>query len=166
MEYFFTSDEHYYHFNILKYSGRPFSSVEEMNEKLIENHNEVVRKNDITIHAGDFTLKSKNVIQEIVKRLKGQHIFLRGSHDYWLPKSAPTRWERKIKDLYIVVDHYAMRTWARKHYDSVQLYGHSHGALTPIGRQYDVGVDNNNFYPVSFNLVKDIIEGYDDEDRM
>ncbi len=46
-----------------------------------------------------------------------------------------------------------MQVWPRSHYGSIQLFGHSHGELEPIGRQYDVGVDNNNFYPVSENQI-------------
>jgi calcineurin-like phosphoesterase family protein len=41
--------------------------------------------------------------------------------------------------------------------NSWQLYGHSHGKLAPIGKQWDIGVDNNNFYPVSFNKICEIM---------
>jgi calcineurin-like phosphoesterase family protein len=41
--------------------------------------------------------------------------------------------------------------------NSWQLYGHSHGKLPPIGKQWDIGVDNNNFYPVSFNKICEIM---------
>jgi calcineurin-like phosphoesterase family protein len=40
-----------------------------------------------------------------------------------------------------------MRVWPRSHHNSWQLYGHSHGKLLPIGKQWDIGVDNNDFYP-------------------
>jgi calcineurin-like phosphoesterase family protein len=51
-----------------------------------------------------------------------------------------------------------MRTWARSHYNSWQLYGHSHGKLEPIGKQWDIGVDNNNYYPVSFDQITEIMK--------
>jgi len=41
--------------------------------------------------------------------------------------------------------------------NSWQLYGHLHGKLPPIGKQWDIGVDNNNFYPVSFNKICEIM---------
>jgi calcineurin-like phosphoesterase family protein len=50
-----------------------------------------------------------------------------------------------------------MRTWPASHMGSWQLYGHSHGKLPPIGFQLDVGVDSWEFYPVSWEEVKEAI---------
>jgi calcineurin-like phosphoesterase family protein len=50
-----------------------------------------------------------------------------------------------------------MRTWHRSHYNSWQLYGHSHGTLEPIGKQWDIGIDNNNYYPLSFEDIEMIM---------
>ena len=43
------------------------------------------------------------------------------------------------------------------HYGAWQIYGHSYGHLPPIGKQWDVGVDNNEFRPVSFDELKAIM---------
>jgi calcineurin-like phosphoesterase family protein len=159
MEYFFTADEHYFHNNMIHYANRPFLTVDEMNAELIKRHNKVVGQNDIVIHAGDFTmLKDRVAVQlQLISKLNGQHIFLKGSHDRWL-SGANQIWEKKINEHYVVVCHYCMRTWARSHYNSLHLYGHSHGRLEPIGKSWDIGVDNNNFYPVSFEQIKRIME--------
>lgn len=50
-----------------------------------------------------------------------------------------------------------MKVWVRSHYNSFQLYGHSHGNLPTEGKQYDVGVDNNNFFPVSLDKIIEIM---------
>jgi len=155
--FFIVADEHYDHKNMIQYADRPFEDKEEMNEALIRNHNEVVTADDITIHAGDFTLRNKDFAQAIIKRLNGRHIFLKGSHDNWLYKDAPMIWEGNINGQFVVVCHYCMRTWGRSHYNSWHLFGHSHGKLDPIGKSWDVGVDNNNYYPVSFNKIKKIM---------
>ena len=55
-----------------------------------------------------------------------------------------------------------MRVWPRSHYNSWMLYGHSHGMLDPIGKQHDVGVDNNEFYPVSLEQIREIMMGRPD----
>lgn len=160
--YFFTGDQHFGHGNIRTYCARPFSSTEEMDSEIIKRHNEVVKKEDIVIHAGDFTFKkSYQETLKYVHQLNGQNIFLIGSHDSWLKGTTahPYIWEKMIEDVYVVVCHYAMRVWPRSHYNSWCLYGHSHGRLDPVGKSYDVGVDNkeNNFYPVSFNQLKIIM---------
>jgi len=152
--YFFTGDEHFFHRNILKYCDRPCDD-----EGLIHRFNSVVGKGDITVHAGDFTLEKKEVAYKHQQRLNGTHIFLKGSHDYWLKGTQCHEiWEKTIDGIYVVVCHYAMRVWARSHYNSWQLFGHSHGKLEPIGKQWDIGVDNNAFYPLSFDQIKEIME--------
>jgi len=161
MEYYFTADEHYGHNNIIKYCHRPFKNVKEMNEYIINQHNSVVKPtSDVcTIHAGDFTLNGKSYADSIIKQLNGQHLFIRGSHDYWLPKSSPMIIERTIHKHFVVICHYAMRTWHRSHYGSLQLYGHSHGNLPPLNNQLDIGVDTNEFKPYSFVDILIKIEG-------
>lgn len=169
MTFWFTGDEHYFHNNILKYSNRPFEDIIEMNEILISNHNSLVKENDTVIHAGDFSLinDKKFLYKNIINKLKGNHIFLKGSHDYWIPwKNAITRWEKNIKingkNYYFVVDHYAGRVWAKSHYNSFQLYAHSHCRLKGIGKQMDIGVDCHDFYPISDEEVEEIMKNRPD----
>jgi len=158
MKYFFTADEHYGHTNIIKYCNRPFSDVKEMDNQIIERHNKVVGYEDIVIHAGDFTMrKDKREVENYIKRLNGKHIFIRGSHDYWMDDSYPEILERTIGDISIVVCHYAMRVWAKSHYNSWQLFGHSHGKLEGVGKQIDIGVDTHNFYPYSLDEIIQIM---------
>ena len=53
---FFTSDHHFGHTNIIKFSERPFDSVEEMDEELIKRWNSKIGKNDKVYHLGDLGL--------------------------------------------------------------------------------------------------------------
>jgi len=163
--YFFTADEHYAHSNIIKYCDRPFKYIDEMDAALIRNHNEVVRGEDTTIHAGDFcfTKDFDTVQRKYIDKLNGAHIFLVGSHDYWLKgKNYNQIYEKRIDKQLVVVCHYAMRVWPASHYNSWLLYGHSHGNLAPMGKQHDVGVDNNNFYPVSFDCIRETMRNRPD----
>ena len=50
----FTSDTHFFHEGIIKFCNRPFATVEEMNETLIQNWNETVPENGTVFHLGDF----------------------------------------------------------------------------------------------------------------
>ena len=85
-QFFFTADEHYGHENVIRYNNRPFKNADEMDNELIRRHNEVVSAGDLVIHVGDFTLKHNRRFVEnaYIRRLNGNHIFLKGSHDYWL----------------------------------------------------------------------------------
>ena len=158
--YFFTADQHFAHKNIIRYCKRPFGSIEEMDNTIINNFNSVVTKKDHTIHVGDFTFKNP---EKYIKQLNGSHTFLRGNHDRWMNKQYHEIWCRTIEKQHVVACHYAMRVWNRSHYGSWQVYAHSHGELEPIGLQWDAGVDNNNFYPVSFEELKEIFKKYKKE---
>ena len=164
MRYFITADQHFGHDNIRTFCKRPFKSVEEMDHELIKRHNEVVSEGDIVIHAGDFAFRNKISAYDYQAKLKGRHIFLVGSHDHWMLDQSKYQyiWEGKILGQPIVVCHYAMRTWKKSHYNSWQLFGHSHGKLEGVGKQMDIGVDTNNYYPYSWVQIKKIMETKED----
>ena len=154
MKYWFVSDEHYGHSNIIKYCNRPFNNVAEMDYTLMNNNNEVVNDGDIVIHGGDFTFGNAELAADYILELKGKHIFLQGSHDRWL-KNGKFLWEKTIDGDQIIVCHYPMLSWPRSFHGSYLLHGHCHGKLKGnFPGIYDIGVDNNNFYPVSWAEIK------------
>lgn len=158
----FTADTHFNHNNIIRYCNRPYSTVEEMNKDLIANWNACVNPRDTIYHLGDFAFPRPG---DEIKKLNGKIWLVKGSHDrhmraveQYLAGVLEGYAEITVHDQRIVLCHYAMRTWPRSHYGSWHLYGHSHGRLPPHGKSYDVGVDNNLYYPLSFDQVKDIME--------
>ena len=156
MNYFFTADEHYQHSNIIKYAQRPFANLYEMEEVLIQNHNELVRQTDLTIHVGDFCFLNqyRKVVDNYIGRLNGAHLFIKGSHDYFLKdKENYQIWKSTIAGQYVVACHYPLALWPKSHYNSWQLHGHTHGRYETVGKVLDVGVDTNNFYPYSWEDV-------------
>jgi len=54
----------------------------------------------------------------------------------------------------------AMLVWDKIHFNSWQSFGHSHGRLSSarLGKKYDVGMDKNVFYPVSFDQLLGIMK--------
>ena len=179
---FFTSDTHFQHTNIIKYAQRPYSDAEEMNEDLIKRWNSVVGKNDIVFHLGDFMFGNINRFWEFRSRLNGKIYLVHGNHDYKLMQEGNIEegFELIASQLNICVDgqkiylnHFPMLTFdgIYKEKPSWELFGHVHsnkehpGTSPDISRlnyllptQYDVGIDNNNYTPVSFNQVKEIID--------
>jgi calcineurin-like phosphoesterase family protein len=166
------------HTNIIKYCDRPFSNVEEMDEALIYNWNKCVSDTDTIYHLGDFAFRSA---QTYLDRLNGYIRFVRGNHEKPLLNILDLRdipYMRIIKPekTTITLSHCCMRVWDKSHFDHWHLYGHSHGTLPPIGKSMDVGVDCNNYSPVSLDYIKeymgtrphnpnwiDFIPGYDQE---
>lgn len=79
---FVTSDTHFAHKNIIEYADRPFESVEKMNELLIFYWNEAVGPFDTVIHCGDLVMGGKEAAEQIIPRLNGKILLVRGNHDY------------------------------------------------------------------------------------
>lgn len=160
MTTFFTADTHFGHKNVIAMCNRPFSSVEEMDEALIRNWNKKVRPFDTVYHLGDFKLRAGASIRKYLDRLHGKVHLIRGNHDHKAGKldlagfaSVDDLLLLKYGQRRVVLCHYAMRIWPEKHYGAIMLFGHSHGALPPLGRSFDVGVDSQGFKPISLEEV-------------
>lgn len=82
---FFTSDLHLGHFNIIRFCSRPFETVNEMNEKLINNWNQTVMPDDEIHCLGDFCFNWRAALA-FTTRLNGiKHLTL-GNHDACHPR--------------------------------------------------------------------------------
>lgn len=81
MKKWFISDIHFSHTNIIKYAGRPFANVDEMNQTLIDNWNQCVGVDDQVFFLGDFGLGSVDHLHAICKQLKGSKVCILGNHD-------------------------------------------------------------------------------------
>lgn len=79
--YWFISDTHFQHKNILKFSPGPFNSVEERDEKIIDSWNSVVKQGDIVYHLGDVFFGDKDSFKSLWTRLKGSKRLIVGNHD-------------------------------------------------------------------------------------
>jgi calcineurin-like phosphoesterase family protein len=79
---FFTSDTHFGHAKAIEH-GRPFGSVQEMEEALVERWNKAVKPPDIVIHFGDVAMgQREEVLAKFMPRLNGFKVLLYGNHDY------------------------------------------------------------------------------------
>ena len=82
---FFTADLHFGHTNVIRMCDRPFQSIEEMDEMLIANWNQTVKRNDEIYIIGDLMLKgSADVAHSYLSRLNGRKYFIAGNHDKFL----------------------------------------------------------------------------------
>ncbi len=178
----FTSDTHFGHQNILKFCERPFVSIEEMDNTIIERWNLKVGKDDIVFHLGDFAFAPNKRWQELISLLNGKIYLILGNHDItrWPGTYTMQLFDRvenqmmlKIDNKYkVYLNHFPFLcydgTYRNPKDCTIQLHGHVHERIGGMGKddqrlqyrfpyQYDVGVDNNNFYPVSWEEILKII---------
>ena len=82
MTIFYSADLHFYHRRANELCGRPWDSVEAMNEGLIERWNSVVKPGDQAFILGDFCFQLGTPGHlEIVQRLNGVKTLMAGNHD-------------------------------------------------------------------------------------
>ena len=175
---FFTSDTHFKQANIIRFCNRPFKDVEQMNDVMIANWNSVIGKDDTVFHLGDFCLGGAAEWTKILDRLNGKIYLIMGNHDLKnIRQGFISRFEHVAMQMRIEIGkkriylcHYPFLCFEGSYKDDVwQLFGHVHTRRSNSGidagrlqylypTQYDVGVDNNNFIPVSFGQVKRIID--------
>lgn len=135
MNLFLGADFHLDHANVIKHSNRPYETVEQMNEALVENWNKKVSKKDTTIIIGDFAWKNHG---HWISALNGKKILVLGSHDKMNKKYLQCFTDVKmiyyftIKDRPFVASHCCQRIWEKCHYGSVHVHGHCFDEETEI----------------------------------
>lgn len=173
---FFTSDTHFFHDNIIRYCKRPFQDAHEMNETLISNWNRVVGPYDVVLHLGDFSSGGHTEWSDMLDRLNGKIHLILGNHDAVSSvKSCMDRFESVSMQMLVRIDgqkiylnHYPFLCYGGAYEGVWQLFGHVHTSPYSSGKdtprlnmlfpfQYDVGVDNNDFAPVHFGRIKEIM---------
>ncbi|QPY77346.1 metallophosphoesterase [Bacillus phage Anthos] len=161
-----TSDTHFGHRNIIEYENRPFKDVEDMNEKLIENWNKVVKPHDLVVHVGDLFLCGAKKAEEIAKRLNGRKILVKGNHDSF----SKAKYDKMGFDLrnYLYLDDYLFSHYplnpemlriAQLETDLyANIHGHVHGMTQGLDREVHICVctEHTDYTPIPFWELKDL----------
>ncbi|WP_142848190.1 metallophosphoesterase family protein [Telmatospirillum sp. J64-1] len=156
MATYFTSDTHFGDHRTLFMYRRPFGSVAEMDAAMVERWNTVVGPEDEVWHLGDFAVRySAERTSDLLRRLNGIKHLVVGNNDPATTTEA-REWESVqhyrelvVDDVPVVLCHYAFRSWNGMYRGRLNLHGHSHGRLSSLKGQYDVGVDVFAFTPVT-----------------
>jgi len=156
------ADLHFGGENIIRYENRPFSSVEEMTQVLIDNWNAVVTEEDTVFVLGDFsTGQSKEQDASILKRLKGRKILVMGNHD---THRTPEEWrgigfaECSLWPIvyreFFILSHEPM--YLNRNMPYANIYGHVHGNVsyqTVSEQSACVSVERIAYTPVDFEYL-------------
>ena len=161
------ADPHFNHKNIIKYCDRPFSSVDEMNQVLIKNWNNTVKKEDRIFVLGDFCLSGKDKIIEIGRQLKGRKTLILGNHDSASIKTYYEAGFEMVSKYPIFLKGFLLSHEPIPDCRFINIHGHIHNkSIEEIDYlyldkmpelkelYYNVGVDTNNFKPVSFKDIR------------
>lgn len=181
---FFTSDTHFGHQRIIELCDRPVTSVDEMNEVMIERWNETVKSTDTVIHFGDVALGKIAESLPLVGRLNGTRFLIPGNHDRifsgekqkqrdrFFPEYLkvfdeimPEITELSVGGQKVMASHFPYTGDSHgpdRHADKRPednglplIHGHVHDAWKASGRMLNVGVDVWDFRPVSEDEVVD-----------
>ena len=147
MSEFMIGCTHFGHANIISLARRPFESVEEMDQVMIDNWNRVVGKRDTVYHLGDFAMGPGVDPEAYLPRLHGKIIRLQGNHD-------PIGWGENYMELRrfrrkIVLCHYPIEEWNGYFHEAVHFHCHTHKPVfVSAERRGNVGADAVRFTPI------------------
>jgi calcineurin-like phosphoesterase family protein len=176
---FFISDTHFDHEKVIGFCKRPFKDREEMNTELVGRWNSKVPANATVFILGDFAFGEWG---KYLPLLAGRKILVRGNHDRdpkalkkaieactlvsvhdILRITVNLRRESHVEKQDIVLCHYPFLSWEKQRHHVWHLHGHCHNQMShtfdsdSTALRYDVGVDGNDFTPLSYWEIERIM---------
>lgn len=166
---FVISDTHFSHQNILSFTDgkkplRPFDTMEEMNEFMIEKWNSVVTENDTVIHLGDIVFAQTGF--ECLGKLNGKKIALMGNHERhklskYLEYFSDIRAYKEYNDMILChipvhesqLIRYTSCVHGHLHTKKVMLPYPDHEIIDP--RYFCVSVEQINYTPILLDEVRE-----------
>lgn len=171
------SDHHFGHTNIVEYCDRPFSSVGEMDNTLLDRHYETVDEDAVLVHLGDVAMDMQTGQEtiEYFERLDGD-LLVRGNHDVGLePDEAPFPVLESC-----ILEHRGYRFYCSHRPGDIPddwnqwgIHGHMHNEDT-VGypfvfydrKRVNVSSDVLNFRPISLETITRLLDACQAGDRL
>lgn len=163
---YYISDLHLFHNRILEKFNRPFSSVEEMHEMIINNWKNKVKADDTVYILGDVGMYHPKEIGNILNNLPGHKILITGNHDF---KNIHSGSYKKVFDKItsyleiedngrnVILFHYPIEDWNGKYCEYYHLHGHIHNnedSLSQKERRFNVSAEVVDYTPVSLDELE------------
>lgn len=148
------SDTHFGHENVIRYSGRPFTSAAEMDEAMVARRNAVVQPSDKVYHLGDLTMRKAGL--KVVSRLHGQKRLIRGNHDIFKTRAYQEAGFPEIHGVRVLggclLSHFPVHPGSLGRY-LVNIHGHLHQQPAPEGRYLNACVEWWGYQPVALDTL-------------
>ena len=161
---YFISDLHYNHANIIDYTSRQhqIATVEEMNNIIIKRWNKIVKNKDIVYCLGDFCFGNSTQIKDLVKKLKGNIILVKGNHDpvrshqWYLNNGFYKYYDNPIIiDDFIIVSHEPIK-FLNKTMPYINIHGHTHDDCFDNKQRINVSWEILDGYPIDYEKLKEM----------
>lgn len=173
MKMFLTSDHHFFHWNILKFTGDdgerirptlPEDDLEAMHECMIEKWNSVVGPNDKVYHLGDIIMSTaRRSFDQIMPRLNGVKILIKGNHDnaklsvyadYFKDVRGEHHLKTKDKDMILMTHRPIFLGEHHFRKKSVfNVHGHIHQNVLQDPRYVNICVEHWDYTPVEWGVL-------------
>ena len=160
---FLIADTHFGDGSIIKYENRPYSSVQAMDQGLIDAWNDVVAKGDLVWHLGDFCVPGRE--REYLDKLNGDKILIRGNHDTLSNQAYRDAGFTEVYDLPVIVDGFWILSheplYVNENMPYANLFGHVHAS--PLYRDfssqhYCVSVERIGYGPINYEEIKERVQ--------
>lgn len=158
---FVTADHHFFHENIIKYTGRPFAGVEDMHETMIKNWNDVVGPDDLVWHLGDFCMSGHyDDMKIILDRLHGEKILVLGNHDTY---KKDEYLKSGFKEVYahpiiihqvLILSHEPMAMSEDMPYYNLHGHTHDRDILENGNKRRNASVEKTDFFPINMGKLR------------
>ena len=162
-----TSDTHFGHTNILDFKDsegnlvRDFSSVQEMDECLVENWNSVVKPGDKVYHLGDVFFGPKENFKALWPKLNGSKRLVVGNHDD-IKFLSSGGFFKKVTMWGVFTEFGLLLTHTPQHPSALtsnrkgllNVHGHIHQNKSPEGPYRCVCVEQTEYTPVNIEDLR------------
>lgn len=164
MTTYFISDTHFGHTKVIEYEDRPFANADEMDRLLIQNWNQKVKEDDLVYHLGDVGLHKKSCLRDIIHKLNGTKILVRGNHDFRPTAMMNLGFDACLESAFLHIGRHdcylshepfpmsAPNTW--------MIHGHVHSKwkVLPFEKKICMSVENWNYAPVDIKELISIMD--------
>jgi len=162
---FIISDFHFFHNRIITLCqrrplswDRNFLDYSEMNEFIIQSHNDIVKPGDTVINLGDYALcRFFSEIESVFKSLNGRSMLLTGNHDHY---NIDTRKRlnrlpfKSVTDYNILFENKVLLS--HKPVDNPRypnIHGHTHERSLPDNLHFNACVEALDYKPIPLDEI-------------